>query len=122
MNDKMLNALNEQIKEELNSMYIYMAMGADLDDKGWGGMAHWMRKQAQEEFGHAMKLQSYIKDRQGKVEFRELPKPQDTWDGPEAIFQAALAHEKHITGCIHKLVKQARELDDLATEVFSNGM
>ena len=99
-------------------MYIYMAMGADLDEKGWGGMAHWMRKQAQEELGHAMKMQGYVKDRQGKVVFKALPEPKATYESPMELFKAALAHEKFITGSIHKLVKLARELDDIATEVF----
>ena len=120
MDKKMLDALNEQINDELYSMYIYMAMGADLDDMGWGGMAHWMRKQAQEEFGHAMKLQGYIKDRQGRVVFKALKEPQYTWNSPLELFRAALDHEKYITGCIHKLVKLSRELDDIATEVFLN--
>lgn len=115
---KMVDALNGQIKEELNSMYIYMAMAADLDDKGWSGMAHWMRKQAQEEFGHAMKMQGYVKDRMGKVVFQALPAPQETWESPKKIFEGAYAHEQFITGKIHGLVRLARELDDVATEVF----
>ncbi|MDC7220056.1 MAG: ferritin [Spirochaetales bacterium] len=120
MNEKMLNALNEQINEELNSMYIYMAMAADLDEMGFGGMAHWMRKQAQEEQVHAFKFQGYVKDRQGRVVFKAIPEPQTTWESPLEIFKAALAHEEYITGTIHKLVKLARELDDIATEVFLN--
>jgi len=120
MNQKMLDALIGQINEELNSMYIYMAMAADLDEMGWGGMAHWMRKQAQEEMGHAVKFQGYVKDRQGRVVFKALPEPQLTWNTPLELFKAALAHEKYITGTIHKLVKMAREVDDIATEVFLN--
>jgi ferritin len=120
MNKKILDALNEQINEELNSMYIYMAMAADLDEMGWGGMAHWMRKQAQEELAHAMKIQGYVKERQGRVVFKALPEPQLTWKTPLELFKAALAHEKYITSTIHKLVKMARELEDIATEVFLN--
>lgn len=120
MEKKMLEALNGQINEELNSMYIYMAMAADLDEMGWGGMAHWMRIQAREEQGHAAKLQGYIKDRQGRVVFKAVKEPQLTWNTPLELFKAALAHEKYITGTIHKLVKLARELDDIATEVFLN--
>ncbi|MBN2655603.1 MAG: ferritin [Spirochaetales bacterium] len=116
----MLDALNGQINEELNSMYIYMAMAADLDEMGWGGMAHWMRKQAQEELAHALKIQGYVKDRQGRVVFKAIGEPQLTWNTPLELFKGALAHEQHITGTVHKLVKLARELDDIATEVFLN--
>lgn len=104
----------------MNSMYIYMAMAADLDEMGWGGMAHWMRKQAQEELMHALKIQGYVKDRQGRVVFKEVKEPQLTWNTPLELFKAALAHEKYITSTIHKLVKLSRDLDDIATEVFLN--
>ena len=115
---KMLDALNDQLNAEFFSMYLYMAMGADLDDKGWGGMGHWMRKQAQEELSHFLKFQDYIKSRAGRVLFAAVPKPQESWDSPKAIFENAYAHEKLVTGKIWNLVKLSREMNDLATETF----
>ena len=115
---KMLDALNAQLNEELASMYLYMAMGADLDDKGWSGMAHWMRQQAREEFNHFLKMEGYIKERMGRVIFQALPKPRESWKTPKEVFTEACAHEKKVTGQIWNLVKLARELHDVATEVF----
>jgi ferritin len=37
--ERMLKELNQQINEELFSKYIYLAMAADLEDKGFTGMA-----------------------------------------------------------------------------------
>jgi len=58
-------ALNEQINRELYSAYLYLAMAAYLDDLNLPGAAHWMRIQAQEEVGHAMKLYNYVVERRG---------------------------------------------------------
>jgi ferritin len=115
---KMEDALNVQINEELGSAYIYQAMSADFAEKNRNGMAAWMQSQAGEEMGHARKIYSYILERGGKVELKAIAAPQHSWDSPMAVFEAAYKHEQHITGCIHKLVKLARELDDTATEIF----
>ena len=45
----MATALNEQIKWEMYSANLYLAMSAYLQDAGLTGFAHWMRVQYQEE-------------------------------------------------------------------------
>ena len=37
--ERMLKGLNQQINEELYSEYLYLAMAADLEVKGFKGMA-----------------------------------------------------------------------------------
>jgi len=116
----MLDKLNQQIFEELNSFYIYAAMAADFEAKGFDGFATWMKQQAEEEMSHAWKIYGYINSRGGKVEFKAIPQPQGEYKSVEAAFEAALEHEKFITSCIEKLVFLAREEKDLATETFLN--
>lgn len=118
LQDKLLNALNAQIKEELASAYLYFAMAADFENKSRTGMAAWMKVQAREEVDHAMRFFDHIHDRGGKVVLQSLDSPTPAWDSPMAAFEAALKHEEYITGCIEKLVKLAREVGDTATEVF----
>lgn len=113
--EKMLKELNQQINEELYSEYIYLAMAADLEDKGLKGMATWMRVQAREENVHAMIFYNYISERRAKVELEAIAKPPQTWESPLAIFEGAFAHEQHITGRINHMVKVAREENDNAT-------
>ena len=50
---ELLQAFNDQIREELNSYYVYMALSADMDFLSLTGAAAWFRKQADEERGHA---------------------------------------------------------------------
>jgi len=115
LSDRMLKALNEQINAELYSAYLYLAMAADFEEKGLEGMAHWMEIQFQEEQGHALKIYRYVIDRGGRVTLDAIEKPQTTWDSPLAIFEAALAHERHVSELIGKLASLATEENDHAT-------
>lgn len=115
---KMLNALNVQVKEELQSAYIYLAMASDFESKNLKGFTNWMKVQAREEMVHVMKIYDFINSRGGKVVFQGLDAPKEAWDSPLDAFKAAYEHEQFITGCINKLVKLAKDLNDSATEIF----
>ena len=118
LKEKMLHALNDQIREEIKSAYIYLAMAADLESKNWEGSASWMKKQYNEEISHATKIYGYIYERGGKVTIQAIDAPPPSYSSILEAFQAAYKHEQYISGCIDKLVKMARELDDISTEVF----
>jgi len=115
---KMTDALNGQIREEIFSAYLYFAMAADYESKDWPGVASWMKVQAQEEMGHALKIYNWINERGGKAVFEAIEKPQESWASALELFEAALKHEQHITACFYDLVKTAREAGDIATEIF----
>jgi len=115
---ELIQAFNDQIREELNSSYVYLALSADLDAQNLTGAAAWFRKQAEEERGHAMRLYSFVYDIGGQVVLQALPQPASGTKTLKEAFTKALAHEKHITASIHKLVKLSRQLDDLAAESF----
>ena len=115
---KMADALNGQIREEIFSAYLYFAMAADYESKDWPGVASWMKVQAQEEMGHALKIYNWINERGGKAVFAAIDKPQESWESALDLFEAALKHEQHITACFYDLVKTAREAGDIATEIF----
>jgi len=115
---KMEEALNEQIKEEFYSSYLYLSMSAWFETINLKGFASWMKVQAQEELFHATKIFDYLNERQGKVSLKAIDAPQTKWDSPLAVFEAAYKHEQHITGCINELVHLAMELKDRAAQVF----
>ncbi len=115
---KMEAALNEQIREELGSAYLYLSMAAYFAHEGWDGMAGWMRVQAQEEQGHALRIFDHIVERGGRVKLHALAEPQATWASPLAAFQAAYKHEQYITGRIHGLVELAQKEKDHAAAVM----
>jgi len=113
--ERMLEALNKQINEELYSSYLYLSMSAWFDNIGLKGFANWMKVQAKEELGHAMKFYNYIISRGGRVCLHEIKAPPHEWQSPLHAFEKTLKHEKHITECINKLVELAEEEKDRAT-------
>lgn len=115
---KMEKALNDQINEELYSAYLYMAMAAAFENKNLLGFANWMSVQAQEEVGHAMKIYGYLNSVGGRVVLGAVAKPPKDIGSPLKAFEAAYKHEKHITGCINKLVTLAQKESDHATNAF----
>lgn len=104
---KMQEAMNEQIKHELESAYLYLSMVAYFHSEGLDGMAQWMRAQTQEELVHAMKFFDYIRDRDGRVELLPLAQPKREWTSPLEAFQEAYQHEQFISSKIDGLVKLA---------------
>ena len=115
LSKKMQDALNEQIKEELASAYIYLSMAAYCESINLGGFAHWMQKQTAEEMEHAMKLYGFIHDRGGRVILEAIDQPPAEFDGPTDVFKKTLAHEQYITGRIHDLYAMAVKEDDYAS-------
>ncbi len=118
LNPKIEKAFNEQINAETYSAYLYLSMAAWLDAQQLGGMAHWMKVQAQEELTHSLRFYSYVNDRGGKVVLKAIAAPETKWDSPLALFQAVLKHENHVTSLINKLVALARKENDYASDNF----
>lgn len=108
--------MNEQIKNELESAYIYLSMAAYFHAQNLDGMAHWMRVQAHEETTHAMKFFDHIIDRGGDVELLDLKQLKKTWASPLEAWKDAYAHEQFITSKIHAVVKVVREVGDYSAE------
>jgi ferritin len=117
---KMRDAMNEQIKNELESYYIYLSMVAYFHSGNLDGMAHWMRCQAHEEMIHAMKFFDHIIDRGGEVTLLNLKQLKTAWQSPLEAWQDTLEHEKFITSKIHNLVKLSRKENDIASDTLLN--
>ena len=69
------DAINEQIKNELYSAYLYLAMAAYSEANSLPGFAHWLRVQSEEEVEHAMKFFDFVNERGGS---RSLKRPSTT--------------------------------------------
>ena len=75
-------ALNDQLKLELEAMYMYISMASHFSrsDQALGGFAEYFSKAAQEEMGHVDRLCKYQNKRGGKVVFSPIKKPEkDDW-------------------------------------------
>jgi ferritin len=103
---------NEQIKYELYSAYMYMAMSAYCSDRNLSGFAHWMRMQAEEEVDHAMRFYNFLLERGGRVELQAIDRPPVEYGSPLQVMEKSLEHERFVTSRINQLYDVAVEEAD----------
>ncbi len=115
---KVQEAMNEQIKNELYSAYIYLSMAAHFEAVNLPGFAHWMRMQSNEEVEHAMKFFDFINERGGRVELSAIDQPPVEWGSPLSIFETALGHEQKVTGMIDNIYETAVAEKDYASQIM----
>lgn len=118
ISQKMQDALNEQVNAELYSAYMYLSMSAYFSSANLPGFASWMKIQAQEETGHAMRIYDFIIERAGRATLKAIEAPPTQWKSPLDAFEATFKHEQKVTGLINDLVDLAIEEKDHATKGF----
>jgi len=112
------DAMNEQVKNELYSAYIYLSMSAYFEDANLPGFARWMQVQAQEEQEHAMKFFHFINERGGRVVLQAIDQPPIEFESPLDAFERTLEHEQLVTGMIHQLYALSVQEQDYASQIF----
>jgi ferritin len=115
LSKKIENAINKQINAELWSAYLYLSMSAYFESINLGGFANWMRVQAQEEVGHAMKFYHHVIERKGRVMLAAIAIPSVNWKSPMNAFEDAFKHEQKVTGMIDDIANIAAAEKDYAT-------
>jgi len=118
MDKKLQKNFNDQIKHELYSAYIYLAMAAYFETKNLSGFAHWMKLQYKEEIAHAMKMFEFLNDRGIRVLLQSIPQPVLEFSSSLEVFEETLKHEQKVTSLINVLYELAKEVNDHASVVF----
>jgi ferritin len=115
LSKKIENAINKQINAELWSAYLYLSMSAYFESIHLGGFANWMRVQAQEEVGHAMRFYNHVIERRNRISVAAIAAPPVNWKSPLNAFEDAFKHEQKVTGMINDLANMASAEKDHAT-------
>lgn len=118
LNQRLQEALNEQLNAELYSAYLYLSMSAYFESISLKGCANWMRCQAQEELFHAMKFHDHINERGGRALMRPIEGPPTEWDSPLGVFEHTYEHEQKVSALINALVDLALAESDHAANAF----
>jgi ferritin len=118
MKTSLIEAVNEQIRNEFQSAYLYLSMSAWFTYKNLPGFAHWMKIQWEEETGHALKLFQFVHDRGGIVTLKPLDAPTIEYDSPTALFEEVLNHEQQVTAEINDLHDLAVKERDLPLQII----
>lgn len=114
----MQDAMNEQINKELFSSYLYLSMTAYFEERNLSGFAHWMRMQADEERGHAMKFYDFIIERGGRVMLKGIDTPKTEWSSSLEVAQEVAEHEAKVTASIYALYELALQEKDYPAQVM----
>ena len=109
-------AVNEQIKNELYSAYVYLSMSAYCETINLRGFANWMRLQSKEEVAHAMRLFDFLINRNGRVILQPIEQPPVDFGSPLDVAQQTLDHEQKVTAMIESLYELAAKENDYATQ------
>lgn len=118
LNKKMEETLDNQLKLEVFSSYLYLSMSAFCHGINLKGFGHWMRQQAHEEHHHAMKIFDYMIERGNRVSLSALEKPVHNFKSVHDVMEKALEHEQKVTGQIHKLYELSGQQKDYATQIM----
>jgi ferritin len=118
LNNKVEEALNEQLNREMYSAYLYLSMSACCTFKGLKGFANWFMVQYHEEMLHTMKIYEYINLQGGRVLLKALAGPPSEFESALEMFRRTLEHERFITRSINDLMETAIAEKDHATQIF----
>ena len=118
LSEKIQDALNEQMKWEFYSAYMYLSMASYFESVSLAGCANWMYTQFKEEQMHAMKIFRYINERGGRALLLPLEAPPNHWNSTLEAFKETCEHEALVTGRINDLMDLALAERDHATTNF----
>ncbi|MFK8059480.1 MAG: ferritin [Polaribacter sp.] len=113
-----MDLLNEQIALEMHASASYLAMASWCDQRELVNSKAFFYKQAEEEREHGMKIFNFINDAGGAAISPAIPEVNNDFEGLREIFEKSLDQEIQVTQSIYKCFKQARKVDDFASEVF----
>ncbi len=110
--------LNKQLTNEAHASQIYLSYGAWATKKGYGGIAHFLFRHANEERNHMMKILEFILKRGGTVNIASIPAPPANPSSINSCFEKLFAHEVENTKSVYKVVKASMDEEDWATWNF----
>ena len=118
LSQRMQEALNEQMKWEFYSEFLYVAMAGYFKSRSLDGFANWMMMQAQEEHAHAIMFFDYIDEAGGRIDVRAFEQMENEYASVTDVFRETVEHEKAVTARINDLMELALEEKDYATVGF----
>lgn len=116
---KVIEILNKQIKNELNSSQMYRAMSCWLDDQKWTAATKTFFKYADEELTHMTKIYQYLFDRNCKVTVPTCDEQKDDFKDIKDLVENALQHEMDVTKNWEDISELAKDEKDNTTYEFA---
>ncbi len=116
--ERFVAALNAQIAREFAAAHQYVAIGAYYASETYPQLSAFFYRQADEERQHALKMLTYLLDRDAGVELGAIEKPRGDFPDHVAPIAEALEQERSVTVQINGLFEIARDTRDYQSEQF----
>jgi bacterioferritin B len=117
-NQKVIDAINEQIGYEFSASLQYYAIAAHFASEALPQLSQHFYKQAEEEKDHALRFIKYVVDAGGCVVIPAIAAPQAKFKSPEAAIKLSYDQEVQVTHQINALVELTRSENDYITSNF----
>lgn len=118
ISNKIEQALNNHLKEELSASLQYLAMASWCDTNGMDGAAQFFYAQSHEENLHFIKLFKYINEVDGHAIVPQADQPKNEFKNIVEICESAYKNEQAVTKSIYKLVELSNVDEDHVTSEF----
>lgn len=116
--ERFVDALNQQIAEELAASHQYLAMAAYYESETMPRLAGFFYDQAVEERNHALMMIKYLIDTGAPVRLTEIAAPRAGFADFVAPIRMALEAERAVSGRISEIFAVARDEGDYLSEQF----
>ncbi len=117
-NQKVIDAINEQIGYEFSASMQYYAIAAHFAAEALPQLSAHFFQQAEEEKEHALRFIKYVVDAGGNVVIPAIDAPQAKFKNPEEAVKLSFDQEVKVTHQINALVELARNENDYITINF----
>ena len=118
LSKSLLATINTQMTKEGSASQIYLSYASWASSEGYGGIANFLFRHANEERNHMMKFLEYILERGAKVKVEAIPAPLKEPTDIQNCFELVFEQEVDNTKSIYKLVKMSFDEEDWATWHF----
>jgi len=118
LNKEIAKLLNEQLKKELYSAYLYLDIANYYADQNLSGFENWFFVQTQEERDHALLFRQYLLNNGESVILEEIAAPREKYNSFREPLVKAFEHEQYVTESINNIYKIAYSISDFRTMQF----
>jgi ferritin len=118
LTQSMIDALNRQVALEGYASFLYLSMSGWCEKEGLAGCAAFMRRQADEERAHMLRIFDYLHEMDSHALTPGINQPPHEFGSIKNLFEEVYAHEKKVTAAINQLVALSYEEKDHTTLQF----
>ncbi|MFT6501414.1 MAG: ferritin [Crocinitomicaceae bacterium] len=118
MNERVEQALNDQIEKEAASSQFYLGMASWAEGQGLSGTSQFLYSHSDEERFHMLKLVKFVNERGGTAKIPGLQAPPEKFKSLPNVFKLLLEHELSVTESINNLVDVCLQEKDYTTHNF----